>query len=116
MPVAAAPAPRSAWRIALVVLWVVLGLLTTLMALSIGFLFDAPGSADNPYLVHAAWGLAALPLTFFVGAVGLLFAKTAWLRLALISLPLLVALFVIHDFATIDGACGGAFACPKAKL
>ena len=46
------PRPRrSLWRLVLVILWVVLGFLTSLMAFSIGFLFDAPGSTDNPYLI-----------------------------------------------------------------
>jgi hypothetical protein len=110
------PRPRrSPWRLALVILWVSLGLLTSIMALSVGFLFDAPGSTDNPYLVQAAWGLGALPLTFFIGAVGLLFAHTPWVRIVLIALPLVAASVVLHDFAKIDSVCGGAFACPKAK-
>lgn len=115
MSITASRPPRSAWRLAIVVLWVVLGLLTTMMAMMIGFLFDAPGSTENPYLVQAAWGLAALPLTFFIGAIGLLVASTAWVRILLIALPLFVALFIIHDFARIDSVCGGAFACSKPK-
>jgi hypothetical protein len=106
---------QSLWRLALVILWVILGLLTTLMALSIGFLFDAPGSTSNPYLIQAAWGLAALPFTFFIGAVGLLLAKTPWVRIVLIALPLVAAGVVMHGFAKIDSICGGAFACPKPK-
>ena len=110
------PRPRrSPWRLALVVLWVLLGLMTSVMAVLIGFLFDAPGSTSNPYLIQAAWGLAALPLTFFIGAVGLLFAQTPWVRIVLIALPLVAAGVVMHGFAKIDSVCGGAFACPKAK-
>lgn len=113
MQLTATKAPKSAWRLTLVVLWVVLGALTSFMAVSIGFLFDAPGSSQNPFLIEAAWGVAALPLTFFVGAAGLLFASAAWLRILFLALPLAASGVAMHGFARIDTACAGQSACPK---
>ncbi len=86
------------------------------MAFSIGFLFDAPGSTANPYLIEVAWGLAALPLTFYAGAVGLMFANATWLRTAILVLPLFAAGVVIHGFGMVDSACAGSFACPHPKV
>ena len=106
---------RSAWRLTLIILWVALGALTSLMAVSIGFLFDAPGSSQNPYLIEAAWGLAALPLTFYAGAVGLWFASAAWLRVLFLALPLAASGVAMHGFGNLDSACKGPIACAKPR-
>ncbi len=115
MPLTAVRQPRPTWRLVLVAIWVVLGLMTSIMALSVGFLFDAPGANENRYLIQAAYALAALPVTFYLGAIGLYFLALPWLRLIVLALPLAAAGVAMHGFAKIDSVCGGKFACHPTK-
>ena len=102
---------RPGWLIAIIVLWVLLGGVTAFAAMFVAFLFDAPGSAENRYLVDAALGLLALPLTFFLGAAGAGFLSASRLRLFALALPLIPIAAIAYGFAMISSVCGGQFRC-----
>ncbi len=102
---------RPAWLIAVIVLWALLGALTTFTAILIAFLFDAPGSEDNRYLHDVAVGLAGLPLTFLFGAAAVGFVRSLRWRLVVLALPLIPLAMVVYGFAMISAVCGGQFSC-----
>jgi len=103
---------RPGWLIAVIILWALLGGLTAFMAMFVAFLFDAPGSEDNRYLIDAAIGLVALPVTFFLSAAAAGLIRAPRLRLLALALPLVPIAAVVYGFAMISSVCGGQFRCP----
>jgi uncharacterized membrane protein YoaK (UPF0700 family) len=101
---------RPKWGVGVNIIWVLLGGLTTFSAILVAFLFDAPGSEQNRYLVDVAIGLAASPVSFFVGAVAAFLSGR--LRLWALALPLIPIGFVVYGFSMISAVCDGRFRCP----
>jgi ABC-type transport system involved in cytochrome c biogenesis permease component len=103
---------RPGWLVGVIILWALLGALTTFTAMFVAFLFDAPGSEQNGYLVDAAIGLVGLPVSFFLGAALAAFLKAPGLRLIALALPLIPTSVTVYGFAMISSICGGQFRCP----
>ena len=91
---------------------VVGGLIGLVGAVMTAFLFDAPGSESNIYLLRAAKGLLALPVLCFVGCfLTWWFRDWSW-KLIFILIPLVDVALISYCFHQINVVYGGRFDGP----
>lgn len=114
--------PSLVYPIVVTLVWAPAAAFGAFLAMFSVFMFDAPGSAENPWTIALAGSLAAFPV---LCVASVLAVWPAWLvarrwgadrarRLlwgAVAALPLIAVLVGIVAFVGLNAFCGGNFAC-----
>jgi hypothetical protein len=91
-----------------------LGLMSLAAVLASFFVFDAPGSEKNPYLLTMVWGIWLFPVTCAVAiAAGWIVYAMKQLKLARLVFLLPAVDFVVFlvGFTLVSTVCHGDFVC-----
>lgn len=103
--------------IVLNILFILLAIVSVFAAMMSPFLFDAPGSEHNTFVIIAFGAMLILPISCFSSVVASLyflfrkhnFSKAGWV----FTIPFIIMLIIIGCFIGIDIYCNGLFSCPK---
>jgi hypothetical protein len=113
-PVARPPRPGRTFLIVATIAAIGLSVLSLGPILMSFFLFDAPGSENNPYVLTMAWSIWLFPVAC-VAAIALgwtaYLLKQPVLARVVFILPLANVVAFVTGMALLSKGCGGNFAC-----
>ncbi len=99
-------------------IFIIISILSILLAITSVFLFDAPGSENNPYVWGMFLSALALPIACFVSvpvSLYISFKKKNYKKALLIFLlPIIVIAILLVNMSLNDIFCNGSFSCPHA--
>jgi hypothetical protein len=97
------------------ILFILIGLVSILLALTSFMLFDAPGSENNNYVWLVFWSALALPIASFGAVIAslIMIIKLQNFKKAVMVfvIPIVVIALLVAGLVLIEMFCNGNFSC-----